>query len=463
MFGRRRSAAVIVAAALTVACGVTIAWSGDVRGTYTRVLKESVTPALRAEVKEYAVDSLRYGLKLWLDENMQEPPDLTDSLTKHFLAIFADSCVKAAKEESFIEEREWIYTLTISDDDIRSMVKRHNARFDSLAGHYWRVASEGLKFARAPVVFSGCTHTLFYGSAHIQLLGHQTDEARRTRQETAKKELQKSLESIAVSFTEPILTGKPGNPIENEVAATAGVIKTKTITEKPAEGENTEAEPVTKTVHDTVPFPGLPITGRLPDGRKVFTIRTASNGRASVGSITMPFVAHGTFLHTHTDLGAVVDPTLSFTPKEFGLETPEGHDQTLIFNLVRPVYVLEYRVTAANEIDIPDDFRNRESIERFLKDSCHMVPKKGTMPADFAIDIRCQVSSYSSDEDESTHLKVEAAGSLKHLKVGGATVERTKVLHEKSYETGMAVPTGLFFWESTAALRGFVREMLAEI
>jgi hypothetical protein len=442
--------------------GIGIAWADDVSGTYTKVLKESVTPELRADVREQAVDSLRYELRLWLDENMQTPPDLTDPLTKHFLGIFADSCVKRAKEESFIEEREWFYRLSLSDRDIRSIIDRHNGRYDSLSRHYWKLASEGLKFGRSPVVFSGCTHTLFYGSAHIQLLGHEPAEALQTARATAREELQKTLDQVMVSFSEPIITGKPGTPIEKNVTATAGLIETKEQSEQ-VEDENGNPQTITTITYDTIPFPGLPITGRLPDGRKVFTIRTASNGMASVGTIDMPFVAHGAFLHTHTDLGAVVDPGLSFTPDAFGLETPEGHDQSLMFNLIRPVFVLEYQVTAANEIDIPGDFRSKTTIEKFLKDSCHMVPKQGTRPADFSIDITCQVSSYASDEDELTHLKVEAAGSVKHLTVDGARVEQAKVLHQKSYETGMTVPTGLFFWESTNALRGFIRELLKEI
>jgi hypothetical protein len=90
-----------------------------------------------------------------------------------------------------------------------------------------------------------------------------------------------------------------------------------------------------------------------------------------------------------------------------------------------------------------------------------MQPNKGNSAPDLAITINCQISSYNHDDLEATQMKVEAKISVKDSK--GASVEKVAVLNDKYYGNGHEIPVGLFFWESSNALRELIRKALDEL
>jgi hypothetical protein len=102
-------------------------------------------------------------------------------------------------------------------------------------------------------------------------------------------------------------------------------------------------------------------------------------------------------------------------------------------------------------------------MHKFLTDSCYLQRAGSDKKPDIAFNIQCQVSNYSYDEKEQNRIKVESKISITELKPNGATVEKVAVINDKYYEIGPKIPVGLFFWESSAALRSLVREILDEL
>jgi hypothetical protein len=443
-------------------------FSALVSGASIRYLEKSVTPQIREEVTSEAVDSLRYELTHWLNENMNTPPDLKNRVTRHFLELFADSCAAQAVKNSYVEGREFTVRFKIEEKTIREVVADHNARFDAMATKLWSLAQEGIKFNRQSVIFNGCIQTLFYTRAHIGLIGQDEDPQRQQVAMEAQQRLTAMVERMRLLTEQPILTGKPGNPVDKLLSARVLLLEesappvAEATDSATTDSGSVPVAPAAGAV-DTIGLPGIALTGMLPDGTVLFTANTGPDGRVMVEQFTMPFVAHGTFLHVAPDFGAAIRPDLHFEAGDFGLTLPPALDQTIIFNVVRPVYTLEYRASAANNVEIPPDFASSASVGRFLKDSLHMIQNNSSANPDFSIKLLCQVSQYRFDETEETRMKTEVQATVHQLKEGKKTIERALVLHEETYESGVAIPKGLFFWESTTKLRTLIRDMLREL
>jgi hypothetical protein len=72
------------------------------------------------------------------------------------------------------------------------------------------------------------------------------------------------------------------------------------------------------------------------------------------------------------------------------------------------------------------------------------------------------VSSYSSDSTEKTDLKVENAITIRNaLKI--TLSEKTAIVHEKTYESGIDIPLGLFFWEAAGKSTAMIKQMFGEM
>ncbi len=407
----------------------------DVVGASMMTLRGPVKDELRSVADSTAIDSLAQSLTDWISETLQMEFDLNNPVAKHFFDMVLTKAVNRAEKDSYIDGREWIVTITLPEQKMHDLVTEHNTRLDSLVRSFGRLAVEGAQHQRYAVVYNAGIKTLFYAAGIVGApIGTAEDSTRAEIVNSTRDELQKLLNTMKVTYSAPLLKGKPPNPIENDVTVTA--------------------------VIDSVPFAELVLDGILPNGRKVVTLKTGADGKTDFGRMKMPFVAYGTFLNMRPNAGPAVDTSMTFRFQNLGLEPGSSLEQTLIFQLIKPGYRLSYQVNAANEVDIPKDFHKETSISKFLQDSCHMDPVGDGETADLVLDVRLQVSSYSYDENEETRLKTETQTTMKQTGGSANRVEEVGVLYEKAYDSNHEIPTGLYFWETTIELRKLIREML---
>jgi hypothetical protein len=398
-------------------------------------LNSPATEQLREEIKSIAVDSLKNAASQWLHRTYGYLPDSTNALEWHHFRSFVRSCAKAAKSESYVEAREWTLRFDLTPEQINSVLLAHNARIDSQTVKYWSLAQEGIKHSRSTVVFTSCVHALYYINGHFGTpFTIKSDTESLDLKTVIRQALQDAVDRLQIRYSNFIVKGKPGTAPENDITITALI--------------------------DSIPLAGLPFTASLPDKEKLFERKTLSDGTTQIGEFTIPFVPYGTFLHIKPNLGAIIRPTYSFDLADFGLTPGEGHNQTLIFNIVKQTYSLDYKVSAVNQVVVPVDFTSGNLVRRFLEDSCSMTPVSASSPSDLKITVHAQVSSYTFDDREQTEMKAEALARVQPEDKSKAQVEKTAILHQKTFDSNHEIPTGLFFWETTSSLRKLLRDML---
>jgi len=403
-----------------------------ITGASIMKLNTPADAAIRHESVTIAADSLKEAIYDWLQRTGQAAPDLNNPVKKHFYSIFAKSCIKSAKQDSYFEGHEWTLNLDIKDAAVRELLAKHNADCQSKASQYWSAAQSAIENKQHVAIYSNCINALFFSMGNFERTeGDQNIEA------LSRKALQDFMGILKISYSTPIIKGKLG-----ELCQTTVDIKA--------------------TVGDQ-PFKGLVLLARLPYGRRIASLTTDDQGTAKLTNFKMPFVAYGTFLHVVPNFGAIVNSGYTFEAKAFSIKLEQSQDQTLIFNTSAPTYNLDYRATAANQVQVPTDFANDVRIRKFLQDSCHLAPAPSGRPAEISIEIQCQVASYQFDDREETDMKTEVQAAVKQNTVGGKSSERTEVLYKKTYDSNHPIPTGLFFWETTNALKQLIKEMLYEL
>jgi hypothetical protein len=306
----------------------------------------------------------------------------------------------------------------------------HNAWCDSIAQSNWATAQEALETKQYTIFYQTCTQSLFYSLGTIR-----SEQERNSIEAQARTALQEFLGKLTVACSQPIISGKPGRAVETEISFTAKV--------------------------GDLPFAGLVMIARLPNGIKVADLTTDTDGKAMLKDIKMPFVAYGTFLHIVPNFGACISSGYTFEASAFGVKLHDSQEQSLIFNMVKPVYSLNYQAIIANKADVPTNFSSDAWLRKFLEDSCHMEPVSGSKTTDLTIDIRCQISSYTFDEREETDLKVEVQASI--VQSDGKSSNRTAVINKETFDSNHPIHSGKFFWQTTTNLMAIIRQMLMEL
>ncbi len=412
--------------------------SKNVSGVAKMTLNSPVNPQLRKQQRKIAQNDLINSINKRITELLPPDFDRKNPVSKYLLDKFYASCIQNAKESSSMDKHIWTldYTLPISTMD--SIIVAHNTYNDAQAFHFMEIITQSQKNNLETTIFNAGINVLFYAIAHFgePLMAPDIQPAK-TLIQYIRPIVQNILDRININFNSPIITGKPANKPQNEINITV--------------------------LLDTVPFPNFALSASLPDGKKLISLKTDNNGNAPLSELKTPFVIHGTFLHIKPDFSTFTEASFSFDIKSLGLNIQENIDQTLIFNIVKPVYILDFKTTSVSKMEIPPDFSSSKAIEKFLCDSCSLQPKTGIKQTDLSIKIYCQVSSYSYDEKEITTMKVESHSIIKELKQGGSEVERTVILNEKNYDINHEIPIGLFFWESLKALQVLIKQMLDEL
>jgi hypothetical protein len=402
-----------------------------ITGSSTLKLNSPADAAVRYKAVSIAADSLKSSIHEWLSRTTQNAPDLENPIEKHFFNILIKECIKKAKQDSYFEGHEWTLNLDIKDEEVQKVIAAHDKRCDSIAAHHWNLAQDAIADSNYPAIYITSINALFYTMGVISAPKEGSKMENQVREA-----VQDVLDKLTIHYSSPIIKGKLGEISETQIGITAKI--------------------------EEKPFPGLVLLARLHNGTRITSLTTDEQGKAELANIKMPFVAYGTFLHVVPNFGAIVNPGYVFEAESFGLSLRETQDQTLIFNVIKPVYSLNYQARAANKVEVPQDFSSDRRLRSFLEDSCHMEPQKSAEQADLELDVRCQVSSYTFDEREETDMKVEVQAEIKQNS-SGDSIGKTELLHKKTFDSNHPIPYGLFFWEATNELKIMIREMLKEL
>lgn len=410
----------------------------DISGMASLELIKPATQKQKDMQRSLALDSLKSSLTIWVNEFFNKCLDPQNAVSKYFLDIFIEKCISKAKEKSFVEGREFTVEFTIPNATLDMIIATHNTHYDSLTLHYWNIFSEAQKHNRGVVLFKAGLQALFYSKARIgsplDIKGVPTGM---TLPQHLQAAMQKIINRLDFTFSEPIITGKPPHYPQKEVTITVSL--------------------------DSIPVTNFPIVIQVPGGKTIFSAMTNSSGVVSLAKLRIPFVAHGAFIYVRPNFGAIINPKLSLTTASFGLKSTENIDQTLICNIIQPIFTLDYTATPVNDVTIPPVFSDQSKVIKFFTDSLHLKTHTGSQQPDLAFKLNCQISSYTSDEKEETQMKVEVKAVVQDLETKGRVVEKVAVLNDKKYDSNHKIPIGLFFWESSVALHSLIKQMLDEL
>jgi hypothetical protein len=248
--------------------------------------------------------------------------------------------------------------------------------------------------------------------------------------EDARSVMQAYFNKFALRSEEYIITGKPGTVLATPIKVRA--------------------------VIDTAPLPGITIVGVLPGGRKLCEGVTGADGSVEFRDFRIPYVAKGSSLILKPDFAAGIPGVTPFDARDLGINLP---DQTLMFNIIPATYSLSYKANAVSVVKIPKDFAGDAYVNKFLHDSCFLAPALPGGKTDLYITLTNQVSSIARDETEDTLLKVENDIIIEDAS-RKALLQKQGVAFEKAYESSIAVPYGLFFWEAATRSMKVLKETI---
>ena len=418
----------IVAAALL--CTYSYAcWSRPVTGSSSLKLSKPATKEVIDQLRAAAFSNFRIDLWEWMKEEADVTVDTSNAIQRFHFFSFADSCLVKAKSEPARSGHEMSMTLSIPGEDARTLLEAYNTRCYGISLRYYTLMKKNLEDKAVTELYNTGLQTIFYTMGRMGTPIDMPDEStpRSFLLEDARKIMQNFFNKFAVRSQDVLISGKPGTVL---------------------------ATPLTVTMLiDTLPLTNVTLIGALPNGKKVCGGKSGTDGTVTFANFRIPFVAKGSMLYFRPDIASVVNDVAPFEAQDLGLTLPE---QTLLFNVVPPTYSLAFKAQAANAIAVPRDFASDVYINRFLKDSCYLVPAAPGQQPDLYISITSQVSSYSHDETEQTVRKLENDIEIQDGK-RQTIVKKQAVAFEKAYENSVPVPEGLFFWEAASKSLAMIR------
>jgi hypothetical protein len=417
--------------------GFSLTFSETITGAATIQLKSAVTPELKKKQMAIAKDSLSRALIYWINDFFGDTFNPKNVLSKRHEEKFIQMCLPSAKVNSFFKGHAWTIKLTILNNDLDSLISSYNNHFDSLALECWDKFNEAQKTGDLNTQYVMGLKSLNYSMAHIGSPVEVPGFPDKSLTQHLQKLVQKLIEKIKINLNTPIIEGQPPYKIKNNVTM--------------------------KVTIDTIPLSDSPLIGILTNGRKIYAFETDSYGNAALSSLKVPFVPKGDLLHIQPNFGVIIEVKDFIEAKSLGLTLSDEIDQTLMFNIIKPVYKLDYKAYSVSDVTIPTVFSTDNFIHNFLIDSCSLKPANGNGTSDISIAINCQVAKYTYDNLEQTHMKVETNIKVKDLSPNGFQAELSKLCYEQHYNYNITIPVGLFFWESSTNLRSLIREALDKL
>jgi hypothetical protein len=250
-----------------------------------------------------------------------------------------------------------------------------------------------------------------------------------------RKDLQNIFDKMSVTSSGLILSGKTGLSIQNP--------------------------PSISLLIDSLPIPGIMYTGRLQDGTIIFSAPTDGSGTIPIDNFKIPFVPYGAILDIGPNPASILGVAGFLNPVHFGIHLNKSQVQSFIFKIDKPVYTLDFKASAVNNIKMPPDFASAVHVKKFLRDSCFLKEKSGSEKVDLAITINTQVSSYTYDETEEIAIKVTSQIIVDGLLFNPKKTNKNQMVFEKRYGAYTTPPYGLYFWEANGKFREAIKGTIA--
>ena len=409
------------------------AFSRSVSGTGIIRISAPVNNEIKDRSYAAAAGYFKVDCIEWLKEETGITVDTLNAVWKYHLSTFVGNCLQKAKQDASLDGHDWKVTLSLSSEDAQTTLKEYNSGCQAQSTQIWTTFKSAIENNTGDVFKLG-VQAIFFSMGRLEktLDVPGSEEPGSFLVDDARKIMQEFVNKITISSPSFVISGKAGSDLNEPL--------------------------VLKIKHDTLPIAGLKILASTPSGKKLFSGTTDSNGVFTISNLKIPFVSKGTFMYLEPDFGALVNGVCTFSAADIGLKFPE---QTFLFNTVSPSFLIDYKVTAANAIEIPKNFSGNEFIKKYLRDSCFLSLAQGDN-ADMFFTVITQVSSYSSDSTEKTVYKVDNSVTIKDAS-GKVIAEKTALVLEKAYETSSKYSLGLYFWEAAGKSYHMIRQMLDDM
>ena len=406
-----------------------------VSGSATLQLSGPSDEANRVLVQIRAMESLKIELLRWLENEAEISIDTTNPVAERCFDMFLDTCRRVAKTESSFRGKKLTITYLLSGKQIREKIDSFNRTVDDLALAAWRDLSDARSSNEFGRIYVKGLTGLYFTLAHLGPPVATPDSGGHDLADDFRRAVQGIFDRMSVKSTGLILSGKTGHVI---------------------------ADPPVITIQlDSLPLPGVTVSGRLQDGTVLFSSSADESGTITIEQFKMPFVANGTLFEIGPNAAPVLGITGFIDPVNLGIRLDKGQVQSCIFKLVKTVYTLDYKATAVNTITLPPDFASPTHVKKFLRDSCFLKERAGGEPVDLAIAIQTQVSSYTYDETEEIGIKVTSQIKVNGLLLTPPREKTNTVVFEKRYNRYLDPPYGLYFWEANGKIREAIRATIA--
>lgn len=405
-----------------------------VKGTSSITLNSPVTPELKRDQRSKAFKSFSFSMDRWIKKYFNISYRDSDSISKYFLMQFKQKCSDLAQESSSINKRTWKLTITLPDHILDSAAAAHNTYYSNLTKKHYNAMLQAEQNNDLPDQLTQTLASYFYAHAHIgeRAPNGATPE---TDKQALRLRLQKLINQVSVTFNTPVIKGRAGHP--------------------PHETVNVQAK-----IGNT-PIPNFPISCSL-GSLTIFEILCNKFGFADFSTFKIPFVPNGSIINVKADLLKLVDPSLEINPKVLGLDLDGDTDQILMLNVRPALATIDFMAHSANQLPVSNAFSNKLQVEKFLKDSCSVYKPLATETPQYNITIRCQLSSYTFDQTEKKHVKMEVFMEITDKK-SGKRHTISDVINQKKYSSETVVFEGKFFWESSINLKQLIKKTLNQM
>lgn len=409
----------------------------SISGTHVTVLTSPISKEIQNNAKRAATDSLLKDLALFINEQEGTRWDTSNTLVKAHLSIILDKCLQKAESSSKLVVRDWFFSLSVSEENLKNVITQYSLECDSTAVNAYKEAL--LSFSNQDYVtyYTNLLTTIVNEMGHVgTALPLPDDSTGKFLVTRAKEKLSEMLRHVSMSVTNLILHGKPGLTPDNKV--------------------------LVSVKYDSVALDDLCLKATLATGRTMLLSKTDNAGQISMADLGIPFVVNGSFLLISLDPSSDILFSSSWNLKDLGLLAPIP-EQMLMFKIDPPMCTIHYTVNSVNDLAVPADFLTSAYLEKYLKDSCNLRIAGPTDMYDLVFDITVQLSRYEFEPKSETRCKTEGSIMIQSIRNSKKALVKQGTIFEKAYETGVDIPYGAFFWESSAKLRSMLRLMLNDI
>jgi hypothetical protein len=427
-----------VFAGLVVIHGALIAGGQElIRGVQITPLSGPVTPQIAAQAEANASRLLRKDLVRWLREAMGNDWNCANRVD----SIHAENLLKSLKattrRSSSFEGRNWVLSYTMQPDSVLRFIDGWNENYVQLRRQNLEHFSRATGAGDISASYHFGVKAAFYHRAIMGPMLATTDAALADSIARVYGVLSELLESSSLSSSAMIIEGKPGNHPVSPVSI----------------GFTKESKPLI----------GVHLQAVQPNGSMLFSRPTDSQGGLSLDSITIPYVTQGSFLTIRPACGREIDSTYDFSLLELTDALQHQPEHRMMFKISSPAVWIDYQVSGANNIVVPENYRSSTYVMQFLKDSCSMVKAANAQVADVHVTVRCQVSQYDFDKSEESILKVDLQVEVVEQQFTPPHQRKEIIAWEKPYKLGVDIPLGLFFWETSRQMQRTIKAILDSI